>query len=79
MPLANDSLTDCVSELERATTAEEVNALLKAAADGALRMLVVLYFHGLGYQPLEIVLLFLFYEIFGVVTNLLGGWEPGWG
>jgi MFS family permease len=42
--------------------------------DGALRMLVVLHFHGLGYSPLDIALLFLFYEIFGVITNLLGGW-----
>jgi len=42
--------------------------------DGALRMLVVLHFHVLGYSPLEIALLFLFYEFFGVVTNLLGGW-----
>lgn len=42
--------------------------------DGALRMLVVLHFHQLGYSPLEVALLFLFYEIFGVVTNLLGGW-----
>ena len=42
--------------------------------DGALRMLVVLYFHGLGYSPLEIAMLFLFYEIFGVITNLIGGW-----
>jgi predicted MFS family arabinose efflux permease len=42
--------------------------------DGALRMLVVLHFHDLGYSPLQIALLFLFYEIFGVVTNLLGGW-----
>ncbi|MEH6823294.1 MAG: organoarsenical effux MFS transporter ArsJ [Motiliproteus sp.] len=42
--------------------------------DGALRMLVVLYFHQLGYAPLTIALLFLFYELFGVVTNLLGGW-----
>ncbi|MBP6725487.1 MAG: organoarsenical effux MFS transporter ArsJ [Halioglobus sp.] len=42
--------------------------------DGALRMLVVLHFHGLGYSPLEIALLFLFYEVFGVITNLLGGW-----
>ncbi|MEC7379160.1 MAG: organoarsenical effux MFS transporter ArsJ [Pseudomonadota bacterium] len=42
--------------------------------DGALRMLVVLYFHQLGYSPLEIALLFLFYEFFGVVTNLFGGW-----
>ncbi|MFP2769885.1 organoarsenical effux MFS transporter ArsJ [Oceanisphaera sp. KMM 10153] len=42
--------------------------------DGALRMLVVLHFHGLGYSPLDIALLFLFYEIFGVLTNLVGGW-----
>jgi len=42
--------------------------------DGALRMLVVLYFHHLGYSPLSIAMLFLFYEIFGVVTNLIGGW-----
>jgi MFS-type transporter involved in bile tolerance (Atg22 family) len=42
--------------------------------DGALRMLVVLYFHQLGYSPLNIGLLFLFYEIFGVITNLIGGW-----
>lgn len=42
--------------------------------DGALRMLVVLYFYGLGYSPLEIAMLFIFYEIFGVITNLFGGW-----
>jgi predicted MFS family arabinose efflux permease len=42
--------------------------------DGALRMLVVLHFHQLGYGALQIALLFLFYEFFGVVTNLLGGW-----
>ena len=42
--------------------------------DGAIRMLVVLYFHSLGYSPLEIAFLFLFYEFFGVVTNLVGGW-----
>ena len=42
--------------------------------DGALRMLVVLYFHNLGYSPLEVAMLFLFYEFFGVVTNLFGGW-----
>ena len=40
--------------------------------DGALRMLVVLYFHQLGYSPLQIALLFLFYEFFGIVTNLVG-------
>jgi hypothetical protein len=42
--------------------------------DGALRMLVVLHFHSLGYSPLAIASLFLFYEFFGVVTNLVGGY-----
>lgn len=42
--------------------------------DGALRMLVVLHFHQLGYSALEVAMLFLFYEFFGVVTNLVGGW-----
>lgn len=42
--------------------------------DGAIRMLVVLYFHLLGYSPFEVAMLFLFYEFFGVVTNLVGGW-----
>ncbi|MDN3552924.1 organoarsenical effux MFS transporter ArsJ [Halomonas almeriensis] len=42
--------------------------------DGALRMLVVLHFHQLGYSPLEVAMLFVFYEAFGVVTNLVGGW-----
>ncbi|MEA5515987.1 organoarsenical effux MFS transporter ArsJ [Nodularia sp. UHCC 0506] len=42
--------------------------------DGALRMLVLLYFNSIGYTPLQIASLFLFYEIFGVVTNFLGGW-----
>ena len=42
--------------------------------DGALRMLVLLYFHDLGYSPLSLALLFLLYEFFGVFTNLIGGW-----
>jgi predicted MFS family arabinose efflux permease len=42
--------------------------------DGAIRMLVVLYFHLLGYSPFEVAMLFLLYEFFGVVTNLVGGW-----
>ncbi|PUA27832.1 MAG: MFS transporter [Cellvibrio sp. 79] len=42
--------------------------------DGALRMLVVLHFYQLGFNPLQIASLFLFYEIFGVVTNLAGGY-----
>lgn len=36
VPLLNASLTDCVFELARPTTAAEVNALFKAAADGPL-------------------------------------------
>ncbi len=42
--------------------------------DGALRMLVLLHFFNLGYSPVKLALLFVFYEAFGVVTNLLGGW-----
>ncbi len=42
--------------------------------DGAMRMLVLLYFFTLGYTPFEVAMLFLFYEIFGIITNLLGGW-----
>jgi hypothetical protein len=42
--------------------------------DGALRMLVVFHFHQLGYNTLNIAFLFLFYEFFGIITNLYGGW-----
>jgi hypothetical protein len=42
--------------------------------DGALRMLVVLHFYQLGYDDITIAFLFLFYEFFGIVTNLFGGW-----
>ncbi|MCB5227828.1 organoarsenical effux MFS transporter ArsJ [Alishewanella sp. 16-MA] len=42
--------------------------------DGALRMLIVLHFYQLGYSPLAIASLFVFYEFFGIVTNLVGGW-----
>ena len=42
--------------------------------DGALHMLVLLHFDRLGYTPLQIALLFLLYEFFGIVTNLIGGW-----
>src|SRR5690606_21752284 len=43
--------------------------------DGALRMLGVLPFHALGYNPLHIAARFRFYEFLGVVTNRLGGWR----
>ena len=42
--------------------------------DGALRMLVLLHFHDLGYSPVTLAFLFLLYEFFGVLTNLVGGW-----
>jgi hypothetical protein len=42
--------------------------------DGALRMLVLLHFHKLGYTPVNLAFLFLLYEFFGIVTNLFGGW-----
>jgi MFS family permease len=43
-------------------------------ADGASRMLVLFYFYELGYSPFEVASLFLFYEVFGIITNLVGGW-----
>jgi MFS family permease len=42
--------------------------------DGALRMLVLLHFHTLGFSPVQLAYLFVLYEIAGVVTNLLAGW-----
>lgn len=42
--------------------------------DGALRMLVLLHFHTLGFSPVELAYLFVVYEIAGVVTNLSAGW-----
>ncbi|WP_163930509.1 organoarsenical effux MFS transporter ArsJ [Paraferrimonas sp. SM1919] len=42
--------------------------------DGALRMLIVLHFHNLGFNALTIAGLFVFYELFGMVTNLFGGY-----
>jgi len=42
--------------------------------DGALRMLVLLHFHKLGYSSIKLAFLFLLYEFFGIITNLVGGW-----
>ncbi len=42
--------------------------------DGALRMLVLLHFHRIGYTPLDLAFLFLLYEAMGIATNFLGGW-----
>ncbi|NNE54090.1 MAG: organoarsenical effux MFS transporter ArsJ [Sulfitobacter sp.] len=42
--------------------------------DGALRMLVLLHFHTLGFTPVQLAYLFVLYEIAGMVTNLTAGW-----
>ena len=42
--------------------------------DGALRMLVLLHFHTLGFSPIQLAYLFVLYEIAGMVTNLSAGW-----
>ena len=42
--------------------------------DGALRMLVLLHFHTLGFSPVQLAYLFVLYEIAGVITNLSAGW-----
>ncbi|CAM3386392.1 organoarsenical effux MFS transporter ArsJ [Paracoccus nototheniae] len=43
-------------------------------SDGALRMLVLLHFNGLGFSPLQLAWLFLLYELAGMITNLAAGW-----
>ncbi|GHG94235.1 organoarsenical effux MFS transporter ArsJ [Pseudodonghicola xiamenensis] len=43
-------------------------------SDGALRMLVLLHFHGLGFSPVQLAYLFVLYEVAGVITNLSAGW-----
>ncbi|PIE44745.1 MAG: type I glyceraldehyde-3-phosphate dehydrogenase [Gammaproteobacteria bacterium] len=48
IPLANASLTDCVFEVEKPTTREEVNQLLKTAAEGELKGI-------LGYEERPLV------------------------
>ncbi|MEO0485549.1 MAG: organoarsenical effux MFS transporter ArsJ [Pseudomonadota bacterium] len=42
--------------------------------DGALRMLVLLHFHTLGFSPIQLAYLFILYEVAGMVTNLTAGW-----
>ena len=48
VPLANASLTDCVFEVERTTSTDEVNALLQTAAEGELKGI-------LGYESRPLV------------------------
>ncbi|CAB4870637.1 unannotated protein [freshwater metagenome] len=42
-------------------------------ADGAIRLLVLFYFYEQGYTPLQLATVFVFYEVFGILTNLVGG------
>lgn len=42
--------------------------------DGALRMLVLLHFHTLGFSAVQLAYLFILYEVAGMVTNLGAGW-----
>ena len=42
--------------------------------DGALRMLVLLHFHTLGFSAVQLAYLFLLYEFMGIVTNLSADW-----
>ena len=42
-------------------------------ADGAARILVLFFFYELGYSPFELATIFVFYEVFGILTNLAGG------
>ena len=43
-------------------------------SDGALRMLVLLHFHTLGYSPIQLAYMFVLYELAGVFTNIIAGW-----
>ena len=43
-------------------------------SDGALRLLVLLHFNGLGFSPIQLAWLFLLYELAGMITNLSAGW-----
>ena len=42
-------------------------------ADGAIRLLVLFYFYERGYTPLQLAPVFALYEVFGIITNLVGG------
>jgi glyceraldehyde 3-phosphate dehydrogenase len=48
VPLTNASITDCVFELEKSTSAEQVNAMLKAASENELKDI-------LGYEERPLV------------------------
>lgn len=68
-PSTQKSLSDDVKNYTIVTLAYWADTLV----DGAIRMLVLFYFYQLGYSAFEIASLFVFYELFGVFTNLFGG------
>jgi hypothetical protein len=43
-------------------------------SDGALRLLVLLHFNGLGFTAVQLAWLFIWYELAGVIANLSAGW-----
>jgi len=73
MPLTTPTSTTANAAL-RQYAVVTANYWAFTLTDGALRMLIVLHFYQLGFTPLAIASLFLFYELFGVITNLVGGW-----
>jgi hypothetical protein len=69
-PVASDSRAAGLAAYTAVTAAYWAFML----TDGALRMLVLLHFHTLGFSPVQLAYLFVLYEIAGVVTNLSAGW-----
>ena len=72
-------MTDTTSPQDRKSALAAYMAVTAAywafmLTDGALRMLVLLHFHTLGFSPVHLAYLFLLYEFMGVVTNLAAGW-----
>ncbi len=69
-------MTDAAKRPEGLTAYMAVTAAYWAfmLTDGALRMLVLLHFHILGFTPVQLAYLFILYEVAGIVTNLYAGW-----
>jgi hypothetical protein len=80
LSLWSDRLKDLIKTLSARRDGVWEYALVTIAywgltiTDGAIRMLVLFQFYLMGYSAFQIASLFLFYEIFGVITNLFGGW-----
>src|SRR6056300_1676472 len=78
----NDSQPTLVMNAEISSSSKGFIAYLAVTAaywsfmltDGALRMLVLLHFHTLGFSPVQLAYLFVLYELAGMITNLSAGW-----